>query len=448
MPRTKKNTKKNAKCSNRTKNTNNPTTKDTTTKDMTTFDDLPFEVQEMVGPYLRPHDLSRCVRVCKSWQTVFNPYLWKHVSEPPPQGPIAGYDDWHEIFLDCALDGALEKNAHLIQSLRLSHDDNTYFRDLLEYCPLAASFSLLTDLEIQGATGEDDWISGFIRLSDAGLKRLVIRLDHPDYDDAYGMHFGMESADAILELHTDTLEVLRIESSTNFMSHQVQILLSEAVNLRELFLLPSYRLVLEENCILVAEDIVEMGPWVCENLEVFGCQIGDIPRPDITRDIHGSAAAQSGFVREGTAQESIELQLKVYEQLSKMKRLRQLTLGVPYDTSHYGYSAQDKEYFRRYDCLAFTLESGLDLLKDLKELRVVQLEDMEVYIDGEAEQAWIAEHWPNVKIGVADYETDRDFETESNEDEYEDDYADHYEDVYEDHYWEDSYEYDSDEEEY
>ncbi|KAH7054915.1 hypothetical protein BKA57DRAFT_532653 [Linnemannia elongata] len=48
----------------------------------------------------------------------------------------------------------------------------------------------------------------------------------------------------------------------------------------------------------------------------------------------------------------------------------------------------DEEYDRQYDCLAMSLESGLDLLSGLRSLRVVALKDMEVNIDNENEKSY------------------------------------------------------------
>ncbi|KAG0359383.1 hypothetical protein BGX24_005780, partial [Mortierella sp. AD032] len=55
-----------------------------------------------------------------------------------------------------------------------------------------------------------------------------------------------------------------------------------------------------------------------------------------------------------------------------------------------------------------TLDSGLDLLRNLKYLRIVGLTDMEVYIDGDKEQKWVAEHWPNAALEFIGYEHDSD----------------------------------------
>ena len=47
-----------------------------------------------------------------------------------------------------------------------------------------------------------------------------------------------------------------------------------------------------------------------------------------------------------------------------------------------------------------TLDSGLDLSKNLKDLRVVGLEDMAVYIGRDKELSWVAENWPHAVIGT------------------------------------------------
>ncbi|KAF9396498.1 hypothetical protein CPC16_001180 [Podila verticillata] len=83
-------------------------------------------------------------------------------------------------------------------------------------------------------------------------------------------------------------------------------------------------------------------------------------------------------------------------------------MGIPYDTEHMNYHRHDKEHDRQYDCLSMSLESGLDLLSGLKNLRVVALEDMEVDIDGDSEQKWVAEHWPKARVITTEDGTERD----------------------------------------
>lgn len=59
-----------------------------------------------------------------------------------------------------------------------------------------------------------------------------------------------------------------------------------------------------------------------------------------------------------------------------------------------------RSYYKLYDCLAMILDSGLGLLRGLKNLRIVGLEDMEIYIDGDSERSWFAENWPDAKIST------------------------------------------------
>ncbi|KAG0371619.1 hypothetical protein BGX24_001428 [Mortierella sp. AD032] len=193
--------------------------------------------------------------------------------------------------------------------------------------------------------------------------------------------------------HTSTLEVFRIEVNSLLDSHQTNHLLCSAPNLKEIYFAWNYELAWGSR--MDARAIVQ-SDWICNNLEVFACQIGEIPRPDITRDIYYRKARV--FTCPGSPQYSIELQRQVYSKLAKLTKLRELRLGFVLDTIHPSYGREREEYYRQYQCLAMTLESGLDLLKGLQNLRVVDLSNMEIYIDGDEEQRWFAEHWPNATI--------------------------------------------------
>ncbi|KAF9147038.1 hypothetical protein BG015_011375 [Linnemannia schmuckeri] len=388
-----------------------------------TFSGLPFEIQEMIGPFLSLHHLAQCVLVNKTWKTVFNPFLWRHIEEPlqwksvQKRAARGELEDWNSIFLRCTRAGALRKNRDLIRSVKFDNCGDDFFRDFLSNCP--DDMRQLNCAEIEGLEGDDDMISTFLRLSVYGWKRLVFRLS--DSDGCLG--FGFRCSD-VLQEHAETLEVLRMEAMVEiFEGSSIQTLLCSAPLLKELYLIPPNRKALDETCQIegwvIAEGFEQGEEWACMELEVFGCQIGDIPRPDIIRDIFDEG--QDGFVVDGTVESSINIQRGVYKQLAQMTKLRQLTLGIHYDTYDVNYSAHDKEYFRRYDCLAMTLESGLDLLRDLKDLEVVELDDMEVYIQREEEAIWVAQHWPKARIQLTEYDTDRDYYSEEEEDEdYED----------------------------
>ncbi|KAF9121270.1 hypothetical protein BGW39_010660 [Mortierella sp. 14UC] len=388
----------------------------TTTTTTTTFSGLPFEVQEMIGPFLRPHDLARCVRVNKTWKTVFNPFLWKHLEEPEPlesaQEMITRRgrrkESWYTILLRCANVGALQHNGDLIETIKFDYCSDEFLEEFVSACPYG--MQQLHTAEIEGVESDDDTISTFINLSIAGWKRLVFRLDNPDAR----LGFGFQSME-MLQDNVETLEVFRLEARTEHVEgYTLQMFLCEAEVLKEFYVIPPSRKAMDE-CIqmeawMIAKQFAQGERWACKDLEVFGCQIMDVPRPDITRDI--ADMPPHDFVVKGSQKKSIKMQRGVYKQLAQLKKLNQLTLGIPIDTSSDDYMTGDKEQYRQYDCLAMTLESGLDLLKDLKNLEEIGLEDMEVYIDREEEQAWVKKHWPKALIDISDYVTDRDFFTD------------------------------------
>ncbi|KAF9087382.1 hypothetical protein BGX23_008169 [Mortierella sp. AD031] len=133
-----------------------------------------------------------------------------------------------------------------------------------------------------------------------------------------------------------------------------------------------------------------------------------IPRPDITRRVFGEPASESDLIRHGTHKEYIDLHRQVYSHLARLTKLRELVLSVPIKEFWRSDPTDDQELHRAYDCPAMSLDSGLDLLKDLKELKVVGLEDREVGINNTAEQGWVAKNWPLAEIGCTQYCNDND----------------------------------------
>ncbi|KAG0372602.1 hypothetical protein BGX24_012817, partial [Mortierella sp. AD032] len=74
-----------------------------------------------------------------------------------------------------------------------------------------------------------------------------------------------------------------------------------------------------------------------------------------------------------------------------------LILRAPYPT----YDTLDRRRYNDHqsrNCLAMSLEGGLDLLHGLKELRKVGLVDMDVNIGNPAEQEWVKANWPHATI--------------------------------------------------
>lgn len=367
----------------------------------TSFENLPFEVQEMVGPFLTQHQLTICIRVCRAWKKMFHLYLWRDIDI-----------HWNNLRVwEKDIIRALQTNNHLIQSLKLRIDTPG---DRLRWFVESdlPTFPHLTSIELEGpfVNDADPAFATFINLaSSTGLKRLVFR--NPKSPDDFFL-LSPVSFEAIFK-HAHTLQVFRIEAMSYFESAQIDRLLCSAPHLKELYLLNSQG---SKACHCLDAPSINHSQWVCSDLEVFACRIENISRADITRTITGldSSARTVSF---GTPREQAELQLQIYAKLARFTKLRELRLGFLMDTSTTRYRRGYKEYFRQYDCLAMTLESGVDLLKGLKGLRVVGLEDMEVYVEGEKEQSWFAEHWPNAVIGTTGYVTDQD-EYAAEEDDY------------------------------
>ncbi|KAG0297339.1 hypothetical protein BGZ96_006903 [Linnemannia gamsii] len=299
--------------------------------------------------------------------------------------------DWSED-RDCNGDiaRALRANHHLIRSVKLQSLQNN-LRSFLDCCP--PTFPHLTSAEIEGwIVLEDEMIAQFIDLSSAGWKRLVFRATQNT--ERY-LHFRWQSFESLLG-HVATLETLRFETKCFVKGSQLNQLLCSATRLRELYFSGDGTIL--GGC-LQARKIVQ-SEWACKDLEVFSCRIGYVPRPDIVRIARDLPRDPQNFMT--TPQESIHIQRQVYSKLAQFTKLRELLLGSLIDITAPRYRRGGLEYWRQYECLAMTLESGLDLLKGLKELRVVGLENMEVYIEGKQEKAWFAEYWPHVTIRTTD----------------------------------------------
>ncbi|KAF9120647.1 hypothetical protein BGW39_011206 [Mortierella sp. 14UC] len=370
----------------------------------TTFNDLPAEVQEMVLAFLTQRDLSACVRVCRSWKTLFHPRLWRHIElcwkaddeDDKDDKDYEAEDDsgtWQKRVAE-----AMEASGHLVQSLKLKFDEKGgKLSSFLRHCS-QSTFPNLTSAEVDFQFGEDDGsqdidvgIATFINLSSAGWKRLVIQKSRKPHS---FLPFWWESHKALLK-HASTLVAIRMCCKLTISQETIDQLLCTAPNLKEAYFYGDGDIV--RGARMDAREIEE-SKWVCDNLEVFGCRIGKILRPDITRNRYVNALRARGLAKQGSHEESIYFQQQVYAKLARLTKLRELTLGFPIITDETDDFEGYKYSYRQYDCLAMTVDSGLDMLKDLKDLRKVDLTNMEVYIDGEQEQAWFKKSWPNATI--------------------------------------------------
>ncbi|KAK3839416.1 MAG: hypothetical protein JOS17DRAFT_729064 [Linnemannia elongata] len=256
-------------------------------------------------------------------------------------------------------------------------------------------------------------------------------------------YFGSLSAAAVVVegRHARTLENFRVTTGNCFFpSPMIQELLCTAVKLKRL----EGRSFLRDSAPMIhisANDLVR-GEWACKDLETFHCAIKDIPRPDIKTTKDGRRLV--GRLHRGDSmEESFRVHQLVYEQLGRLKKLRELVLGYRSCDSdeRFGglvtdedlgweqgiaeadyYSADSPTYTidthegtgidrdevkeqdekdenlptdMLYDCLAMSLESGLELLGGLTELKWLSLEGISHCVKV-VERKCMANQWPGL----------------------------------------------------
>ncbi|KAG0333862.1 hypothetical protein BG000_008831 [Podila horticola] len=377
----------------------------TTTTTATTRDPcLPHELQVMIVALLDDQqDLHFCTLVSHDWHTIFNPILWNTL-KGCCNTDYCDTDHTSSLLRSAAATGSLKKYGHHIRSLAIECLDE----DFQEFLTLAPErLSQLRSIELIGLVDSDDMIADLLwrcsqRHGGMGLRRVVFNLGDCGGEGDY-FAFGEKSFKALME-HVSTLEVFCVESPC-LSSKDIQQLLCSTPRLRVFNILSVDRNEpIEYGSCLNASDVHT--EWACTSLRVFGCPIRGIPRPDVKREVYDGPTSDN--VLESNHQKSLDLQKRIYCQLARLTHLRELRMGISYDTESQNYRRFDKENERQHDCLAMSLKSGLDLLSGLKSLRVVALEDMEVSIDDENEKNWVAQNWPRVDVLTTDPGTDRD----------------------------------------
>ncbi|KAF9903445.1 hypothetical protein EC991_003818 [Linnemannia zychae] len=346
---------------------------------VTSLDTLPQEILETVATFLSRQDLTVCIQVSRAWSEAFYPALWRHIDIY-----LDGGKTRNNKFTD-----ALKSHGNLVYSLKLNTEYDSLFSFIGSGAPTLPN---LTSMEIEGSFEfiHDNNLAEIIGMSATGWKKLSFCCPGRIY---VMIRFGLKSFEMLLG-SVNSLVVVRFDGLSGVEGHHVNTLLCSAPNLKEIY------------CYSCSRDRI-FGPWldaktmadsnwICSGLEIFACEIRGIPRPDITRDICGQPARYR--VMRGTLVESLALHHQIYAKLGQLVKLRELTLGLPLDSENSYLAQRDQAYYRQFDCLAMTLESGLDLLRGLRNLKMVTLFDMEVYVDGYEEQSWLREHWPNAVV--------------------------------------------------
>ncbi|KAF9344360.1 hypothetical protein BGX26_004461 [Mortierella sp. AD094] len=237
--------------------------------------------------------------------------------------------------------------------------------------------------------------AGLVNLTDEEIATLLssCRIGWESVEIRHNLDFHRASV-AALSRHYHTLEAL-VVGEGKFQSDDLLLLLSSTPNLRTLRCIGDgvYQNWPEASIESVAfidldHDTTSLKTWACEaSLRELAIKITNIPRPDLE--------GKSGVVEETCTNRGREIQNRVYERLARFTNLETLWLGHSfcifdgsYVWGHGGFQT---------DCLEMSLESGLDKLGGLKELRELNLSHMNTRIQLK-EIKWMVEHWPKLRI--------------------------------------------------
>ncbi|GJJ74529.1 hypothetical protein EMPS_06887 [Entomortierella parvispora] len=164
----------------------------------------------------------------------------------------------------------------------------------------------------------------------------------------------------------------------------LQSILEKAVSLRELCTLPSAPLQ-DAHVRLTSDDLYDDQETMqvltmseCSAMMYWACE-ETITRLEIVVECAFTASNEGQMSLESRSEHAV-----VYEQLGRLVHLQHLQLGRR--GVHGGFLA---------DCLLFSLESGLDFLSRMKEMRILDVRWIAHEI-GKRELEWMHHHWPKM----------------------------------------------------
>ncbi|KAF9081083.1 hypothetical protein BGX23_001330 [Mortierella sp. AD031] len=225
---------------------------------------------------------------------------------------------------------------------------------------------------------------------------------------------GPLTAQAIIQTCTSGLVWLNITGCLGIRGHHIQTILTTAVHLRNLDAACRGDCEETDSRLTVSHILDSPMPWVCLSLRRLNVQISGFARPDLllTEDWDPVPVGHKEAL-----EESRETQRQVYRQIASLKYLEELWLGdnamFPEDSADADESGlamgggkeiiwEPHIYGMKYGgghqttCLELTLDSGLDILRTLTELRVIDITRMKHRL-GVAEMQWMEDHWPNLR---------------------------------------------------
>ncbi|KAF9900046.1 hypothetical protein EC991_007962 [Linnemannia zychae] len=206
-------------------------------------------------------------------------------------------------------------------------------------------------------------------------------------------HFGPIAFETFNRKAVETIEVLCVDGWGKLGVEEFLEILCSAKRLRRLEGAPQERMsattkvfVVDTNKAYIRhqEQEKESGGSPCfwalgSSMEFLQLKITGVPRLDVIYDQDGGVLVKQ-FAEPSLARQ-YDVQRWIYTQLGRMTGLKELLLG----TKKYNYAS-----------LEFSLESGLELLAGLKELRVLDVSMMAHRI-GVKELDWMRITWPKLK---------------------------------------------------
>ncbi|KAG0009857.1 hypothetical protein BGZ80_001988 [Entomortierella chlamydospora] len=254
-------------------------------------------------------------------------------------------------------------------------------------CPKISEITLQC---ITGGPQEDSRIADLIKAS-RSWKRLSMSFFHG---------FGPLSTTALIK-HSGTLETLVLDECDGITSEDIQLVLTSCSNLKTFRAMTSNGMTFSSTVYLDASDMVD-SPWACQNLENLKLVITGIARPDLQENQYGEQFV--GPLHDGTIT-GYDLQKTVYEQLGKLTKLQELWLGhdkqdLDDEENYHPTEVEGQWQFidpdEQFECLEFSLKSGLDLLHGLNDLKVLNIDRMKTKI-GLSEVQWMVKQWPKLE---------------------------------------------------
>ncbi|KAG0089509.1 hypothetical protein BGZ93_005191 [Podila epicladia] len=271
-----------------------------------------------------------------------------------------------------------------LETLRLDNQEFDSPRLLAE--TLARSCPQLAHLDFFDSSCYDDRYIALLLGASAGWKTIRA---------PYSISISSECFEVILDRSASTLENFVYERNYTLCETEAHQLLTRFENL--------------QTCALDlwcdASLMIQPPTWACVKSMVSLCiVINGIPRPDIKENHNKRPLGEELLHRGDSMEDSRKLQKQVYARLGTLTQLKCLTLGTNFNEHHWadnresGYSNDIGVVVDgyQYECLEFTLESGLGEMAGLKNLVTLDLTRMSTRIRI-IELEWMIKNWPRLE---------------------------------------------------